>query len=111
MKRCRHPFFAVLLSLLLLTSQQAAFAHLLSHLPDGAKATTQYQNDHGSLDGAADTCTTCIAFAGVGGGAPPSSAANAINGVSADNVHLPVVALLASQPPASYRARAPPVFL
>ena len=44
-------------------------------------------------------------------GVVAGTAANAINGVSADNVQLPAVALLASHPAASYRARAPPVFL
>lgn len=71
-RRLYRPFF-VLLSLLLIGSQQAAFAHLLTHLRGGSTAVTHYQNDHDAIDQLADTCMTCIAFAGVVGSAPPSA--------------------------------------
>jgi len=42
-------------------------------LRGGSTAITHYQNDHDAIDQLADTCMTCIAFAGVVGSAPPSA--------------------------------------
>ena len=111
MKRFHQPFFALLLSLLLLGSQQVAFAHLLGHLPSGASAVAKYQGDHGALDGVAETCVGCIAVAAQAASAPPplhplhsasfvSDAAIAISAVSPP-----------SRPYAGAQARAPPLFL
>lgn len=111
MKRFRHPFIALLLSLLLIGSQQAAFAHVLSHLHGGSGTVTHYQNDHGAIDQLADTCTTCIAFAGVGGSAPPSSSAVSVTAFSGDNYLLPVAKPVFTRPVVTSRARAPPAFL
>lgn len=107
----RRPFFAVLLSLLLIGSQQAAFAHLLSHAQGSAKAITQLQDNHGSIDGAAETCTSCIAFAGLGGSAPPSSLQVVFASIDGNSYHLPLVAPRFAQLILSCQARAPPVFL
>ena len=112
MKPFRHPLAALLMSLLLLTSQQAAFAHLLSHASGKVETIRQYQSDHGSIDGAADTCTTCIAFAGVGGGAPPTSSyAALVDGAIGDIYLLPRATSVVARPAASNHARAPPVSL
>jgi hypothetical protein len=111
MKHYRHPILALLLSLLLIGSQQAAFAHLLSHLHSGLGAVTHYQNDHGTIDQLADTCTTCIAFAGAGGNAATSSAAASFTAFTGENYLLPVATAVFTRPVVTSRARAPPAFL
>jgi hypothetical protein len=112
MKRFHRPFFALLLSLLLIGSQQAAFAHLLSHAQGrSSTAVAQYQDDHGSLDGAAETCTTCIAFAGVGGGALPTTATLPSAIFVSDSYLLPEAKSVYTRSVITSRARAPPVFL
>lgn len=111
MKRFHHPFFALLLSLLLIGSQQAAFAHLLTHTQSGTEQVTQYQNDHSSLDGAAETCTTCIAFSGVGGGVPVLSSATYFASLAVDSYCLPLALPHFARHVVTCRARAPPLFL
>ncbi len=111
MKRFHRPFIALLLALLLLGSQQAAFAHLLSHAQGGASTVAEYQDYHGNIDGVAETCTTCIVVAAANGNAPPSSS----------SVFLAAFYDGADSPPATEpvftrtvihcRARAPPAFL
>ncbi len=111
MKHFHRPLFAFLLSLLLIGAQQAAFAHLLSHAQRGSEAVAQYQDDHGSIDGAADTCTACIAFAGIGGSAPPASGnvwfAPLAGDEHKDFASTPLFPRLLL----ACRARAPPLFL
>lgn len=111
MKRFRHPLFALLLSLLLLGSQQAAFAHLLSHLRSGSETVTHYQIDHGAIDGKAETCITCIAFAGIGGSSPASSLSISFVSFAGDNYCLPLAAPVFTRPVINSRARAPPLSL
>lgn len=111
MKRFHRPFFALLLSLLLIGMQQAAFAHLLSHAPGGTKAAAQYQGDHGSVDGAAESCTTCIAFATVGGSAPPASSKAWFVPLAGDQHKSFAAPPLVARPLLTRRARAPPQFL
>jgi len=111
MKRFLHPLFALLLSLLLIGSQQAAFAHLLTHLKGEPTAVTHYQNDRGPIDQLADTCTMCIAFAGVGGSAPTSSLAVSVAAFSSDSYLLPAVASVFTRSAVIRRARGPPAFL
>jgi len=111
MKRFHRPFVALLLSFLLLGSQQAALAHLLSHLYGGPASVTQYQNSHGAIDGAAETCTTCIAVAGVGGSAPPSAIAISFAAFTCDNYLLPDIDPVFLRPVVVCRARAPPTVL
>jgi hypothetical protein len=70
MRRLLHPLFALLLSLLLIGSQQAALAHMLGHAvaPAAAHATTEVVQgedpEHGAALVLSHVCTTCIAFAG-----------------------------------------------
>ncbi len=111
MKHFRHRWFALLLSLLLLSSQQAAFAHLLTHVQGGQDKVARIQNLEGAIDGAAETCTSCIAFAGVGGSAPPVAVTSSIDVVVGDSYLLPLVVAVASRPATRHRARAPPTFL
>lgn len=75
MKRCHRPFFALLFSLLLIGSQQAALAHMIGHLGGQAEtAVHQEESGHGAALSLSHTCTTCIAFAALDG--PPSAPAN-----------------------------------
>lgn len=72
MKRFHRPLFALLFSLLLIGSQQAALAHMIGHL--GGRAETlvsQEESGHGAALSLSHTCTTCIAFAALDG--PPAS--------------------------------------
>lgn len=107
MKRFHRPFFALLLSLLLIGSQQAAFAHLLTHIPGRSTTVTHYQSEH-AIDGLADACTTCIAFAGVGSGAPPLSLPVSFASFSGDNYCLPLADPLPTRHVSTCHARAPP---
>ena len=108
MKRFRHPFFALLLCLLLIGSQQAAFAHLLTHVTRGSATETQLQDESGSIDHLADSCTSCIAFAGVGGGALPSVASHRVAAVADDSYLLPALLPVFTRTVINSRARAPP---
>ena len=111
MKRFHRPLLALLLSLLLIGSQQAAFAHLLSHVHAGSAVATQLQGDHGAIDQLADTCATCVAFAGVGGGTPPSAPTVSFAAFSGDGYLLPVARPVFTRSVVTSRARAPPVSL
>lgn len=66
----RQAFFRVLLSLLLLLSQQMAMSHALSHWTasiDGARGAQQLELDEGGNPGSAlardQSCKQCLAFA------------------------------------------------
>jgi len=111
MKRFHRPFLALLLSLLLIGSQQAAFAHLLGHIHAGAAVITQLQSDHDAIDQLADTCATCVAFAGVGGGTPPSASTASFAAFSGDSYLLPLDRPVYTRSVVTSRARAPPVSL
>jgi hypothetical protein len=111
MRRFMHPFFALLLSLLLVGSQQAALAHMLAHAAAPASVQVAQEEDanHGVALVLSDTCTTCIAFAGVDA-APPAAFLPLV--AQAGRVAAPAVAV----PPAptlvfraAFRSRAPPL--
>ena len=77
----RRRIVHVLLSLLLLVSQQMAFAHALSHWTRklGARATLTLdaESDLASAVAQDGSCSQCLAFAKMGsaiGGAPPQFA-------------------------------------
>ncbi|WP_220637003.1 hypothetical protein [Georgfuchsia toluolica] len=111
MKRICRPFLALLLSLLLIGSQQAAFAHLLSHWHGGSAVVAQYQDDEGGADHPANACAICIAFAGIGGGAPPSPAPVFLAVFAGDSYCLPLASSVFTRPVITCRARAPPPLL
>lgn len=72
MKRFHRPLFALLFSLLLIGSQQAALAHMIGHLGGRAEAViSQEEGGHGAALSLSHTCTTCIAFAALDG--PPTA--------------------------------------
>ena len=114
MRRVLNPFLALLLSLLLLGSQQAALAHMLGHAT--AAAAAQQANkvaqgedaEHSAALALSHACTTCIAFAGAD--AAPA-AAILPPALPAGRSALPALAV----PPAptlafiaAFRSRAPP---
>lgn len=114
MRRCCHPLFALLLSLLLLSGQQAALAHMLGHatttatVQGAAQVATHGDADHGATLALSHVCTTCLAFAGVDA-APPASI------LSLALAPRPTVSPLVAVPPAptlrfiaAFRSRAPP---
>ncbi len=115
MRRVLHPFLALLFSLLLLGSQQAALAHMLGHAmaPAAAQAATEVAQGQDAEHGAAlvlsHVCTTCIAFAGADL-APPAPLPPPT--LAAGRSAMPAVAV----PPAptlafiaAFRSRAPPL--
>ncbi len=114
MRRALNPFLALLLSLLLLGSQQAALAHMLGHAvaPAAAQASNEVAQGQDAEHGAAlvlsHVCTTCIAFAGVDL-APPAPVLPlvfATNSSAAPAIAVPPAPTLAFI--AAFRSRAPP---
>lgn len=118
MRRVLNPLLALLLSLLLLGSQQAALAHMLGHAvaPAAAQAATQLSTDvaqgqdaeHGAALVLSHVCTTCIAFAAadLAPPAPVLPLAFATDSAATHAVAVapaPTLALLAA-----FRSRAPP---
>lgn len=113
MRRALNPFLALLLSLLLLGSQQAALAHMLGHAaaPAAAQAATVAQGEdaeHGAALVLSHVCTTCIAFAGADlvPPAPVLPVAFAANNTAAVAVAVPPAPTFAFI--AAFRSRAPP---
>lgn len=110
MRRLLHPVFALLLSLLLLGSQQAALAHVLGHalVPAAVQVVDNGEADHGAALSLAHACTTCIAFAGADLAppaplAPPALTAGATAALAVTVPPGPTLAFLAA-----FRSRAPP---
>ena len=118
MRRVLNPLLVLLLSLLLLGSQQAALAHMLGHAvaPAAAQAATQLSTDvaqgqdaeHGAALVLSHVCTTCIAFAAadLAPPAPVLPLAFATDSAATHAVAVapaPTLALLAA-----FRSRAPP---
>lgn len=108
MKNYRRPFVACLLALLLIVSQQTAFTHLLSHLNGGSEAAAQYLSDDIAADQHAEACATCVAFAGAGGNAPPSSRQEALVSLSVAGYCLPQATEAITRQVFACRARGPP---
>jgi hypothetical protein len=102
--------FVLLLSLLLIGSQQAALAHMLGHavVPAAVQVVDDGDADHGAALSLSHTCTTCIAFAGADLAppaplAPPALTADATAALA---VAVPPAPTLAFR--AAFRSRAPP---
>jgi hypothetical protein len=110
-----RPIFAVLLSLLLLGAQQAAFAHMVGHIGAvGAATVVDHDRDagHSTAESLSHVCTTCVALAALTGGALPSAPLAPL--AAADVVAALLPPLLPACPGAAfspYRARAPPAVL
>lgn len=110
-----RPLIAVLLSLLLLGAQQAAFAHMVGHIgAAGSVAVVDHDRDagHSTAESLSHVCTTCVALAALTGGALPSAPVAPLGAAAVDAAPLPP--LLPACPGAAfslYRARAPPAVL
>ena len=113
MRRFRHPFFALLLALLLLGSQQAAFAHLIGHLgASSGSVAKQEDSGHGEALTLSHVCTTCIAFAALASGGPASSLAPLLLSATVDECfHHTSESISSARRIITCRARAPPVVL
>ena len=114
MRRFLHPLFALLLSLLLVSGQQAAFAHMFAHMlghaagPSAVQIAQEEDAEHGATLTLSHVCTTCIAFAGVDA-TPPASflpLALATEQSATLAVALPPTPTLRFA--AAFRSRAPP---
>ncbi|MFA4970135.1 MAG: DUF2946 family protein [Sulfuritalea sp.] len=111
MRRFLHPFLALCLSLLLVSGQQAALAHMVGHAagPAAVQSAQGEDADHNAALTLSHVCTTCIAFAGVDATPPASLLPLAL---AADRSATPDAAV----PPAptlrfsaAFRSRAPPL--
>ena len=115
MRRFLQPLFVLLLSLLLLSGQQAALAHMLGHAAASAEAqrtsevAQQEDADHGAALVLSHVCTTCIALADAAAAPPASFLAVAMLVMQA----AALVAVVPSAPTsgfiAAFRSRAPPL--
>ncbi|MDP1610912.1 MAG: hypothetical protein Q8M11_07615 [Sulfuritalea sp.] len=110
MRRFLHPMFALLLSLLLVGSQQAALAHVLGHAAATGPVRVVQEDDagHGAVLALSHVCTTCIAFAGADA-APAASLpppATPPGRMAAPALAVPPAPTLAFI--AAFRSRAPP---
>lgn len=99
----------LLLSLLLVFGQQAAFAHLLGHSGLGNQHLAQHEDQgHAAADALAQGCSTCVAFAALHGTAPTSHAAPLLHArFSLAAPKAAAVAVVARALPTA-RARGPP---
>lgn len=109
-----RPLVAVLLSLLLLGAQQAAFAHMIGHIGAVGAAVTTVDGDdegHGEALTLSHVCTTCVSASGLASAAPLGVPPRlAFDGVfDAPMVATALTVALAS--PRCYLARAPPAAL
>jgi len=111
MRRFLHPFLALCLSLLLVSGQQAALAHMVGHAagPSAVQVAHGEDADHNAALTLSHVCTTCIAFAGVDA-TPPASLlplALAADRSAAPSVTVPPAPTLRFS--AAFRSRAPPL--
>ena len=108
MKRFHRPFLALLFSLLLIGSQQAALAHMIGHLGGQAEAAVhQEEGGHGAALSLSHTCTTCIAFAALDG-PPAAPQLPDFAAVDGEAFHATPVATFTARDIPIRRARGPP---
>lgn len=113
MNRLR-PLVAVLLSLLLLGAQQAAFAHMVGHIgAASATVATADQGDegHGEALNLSHVCTTCVSASGLASAAPFGVPPRLTFDGAAEAPIAATAHAVAIAPPRSYLARAPPAVL
>jgi hypothetical protein len=115
MRRFSHPLIVLLLALLLVGGQQAAFAHMVAHMLGHAtiagavEVAEEGDAGHDAALVLSHTCTTCLAFAGADSALPPSIIPPALGAGAA------AVAAVAVPPAptlrfcAAFRSRAPPL--
>lgn len=106
-----RPLVAVVLSLLLLGAQQAAFAHMIGHFGASAVMVATDDDGHGEALGLSHVCTTCVSLSALDAGAPLGVPPRlTLDGAFAPPLQAPAVAFEASAG-AAYLARAPPAVL
>ena len=109
-----RPVLAVLLSLLLVGAQQAAFAHMIGHIgPAGSALTTIDGGDegHGEALTLSHVCTTCVGASGLVFAAPFGvSRRLTFDGVVETPIAVTQLAVAVAVP-LRYLARAPPAVL
>jgi hypothetical protein len=106
-----RPFLAVLLSLLLLGAQEAAFAHMIGHLGAAAATVASGDEGHGEAPGLSHVCTTCVSLSALDASAP-SGVTPRLTFEGAFGA--PVAAstsVVETATPLRYFARAPPLVL
>jgi hypothetical protein len=108
-----RPFIAVLLSLLLLGGQEAAFAHMIGHMGQGGTATVTAHGDegHGESLSLSHVCTTCVSAAGLFAAAPPGVPSSLTFVGTTDTPVSMVVTAFDAPASLAYLARAPPTVL
>ena len=95
---------SLLLPLLLVLAQQGALLHELSHWSAGADSQQRDKQAPSS-----EACSLCLAFAGIGSGAPPAGAPALLLADLSDAPAPPVLAAqIAAELPAA-RGRGPPL--
>ncbi|MDK9702971.1 MAG: hypothetical protein OEL20_07500 [Sulfuritalea sp.] len=115
MRRFLHPFLALILSLLLVSGQQAAFAHMVAHMlghaagPSAVQVAQGEDADHGAALSLSHVCTTCIAFAGVDVAPPAPPLPPAIPAGLAATTDGAVASASTLRFVAAFRSRAPPL--
>jgi hypothetical protein len=109
-----RPLMALLLSLLLLGAQQAAFAHMIGHIGPAAASTTSVghgDDGHGEALNLSHVCTACVSAAGLAAaapfGVPPRLTFD--SSIAAPMVVTEIAVAVAA--PLRYLARAPPAVL
>lgn len=65
-----RPLVAILLSLLLIGAQQAAFAHMIGHLGVSTEMVATEDDGHGEALSLSHVCTTCVSLSALDAGAP-----------------------------------------
>ncbi|MBK6676979.1 MAG: hypothetical protein IPG52_09175 [Rhodocyclaceae bacterium] len=109
-----RPVLAVLLSLLLVGAQQAAFAHMIGHIGTadiGVASLDPGDDRHGEALALSDVCTTCVGASGIASavpfGVPPRLT---FDGVVETPIAVTQLAVAVAVP-LRYLARAPPAVL
>ena len=106
MIRPRHPFFALIFSLLLVAMQYGAQLHALEHIGDALRQTPEH-----SLTAPRDeACALCALFAS-GANAIPGDAVAAPDAPDAGTASLPPLLSFTAAAPSFYSSRAPPPLL
>ncbi|HEX5393134.1 MAG TPA: DUF2946 family protein [Rhodocyclaceae bacterium] len=111
MIRAARPFISLIAALLLVLAQQSALAHMIGHAGIAAEASIkQGEEQHGAALSISHICTTCVAFAALGGFAP-STGLPPLPTTERHELPPDTAAVLLGQRPLTFRARGPPAFL
>ncbi|HZV55039.1 MAG TPA: hypothetical protein VFF82_08870 [Rhodocyclaceae bacterium] len=108
-----RPLVAVLLSLLLLGAQEAAFAHMIGHIGHVSAAAVTVHGDegHGEALSLSHVCTTCVSASALFAAAPPGVPPSLTFAGAADTPASTAAAAFDAPAPLAYLARAPPAVL